>query len=347
MPLTCAHLVGSLPYPDADTTFREIAGRLGGHLKRIPDGETGERARWIFWQRARVAEHPAMEVAADEDMQRIHQWDGKLIREWELFRFRAGVDPAAVEFDPGYAPEAIASYARFTAMREAGTLPAGVRFQVCLPTPMAIGYWFVSPAARPDFFAAYERAFKADLAKICAAVPHGDLAVQWDVCQEVLAWEGYFPNRPASYKADITGMLARLGNAVPEPAELGYHLCYGTPNDEHVVMPADLANAVEMTHGILAGLERSLQFVHVPAPKHRDDAAYYAPLADLAAAGGVRALSGASSTMTTGRATGDASPPRPRPSPISASPPNAAGAAATRPAPPACSTATASPWKAG
>ncbi len=281
MPLTCAHLVGSLPYPDVDTAFTEIGSRLGAHLKRIPDGETGERARWIFWQRARVEAHPAMEVAADEDKARIHQWDGKLIREWELFRFRAGVDPATVEFDPGYAPEATRSYARFTAMRDAGTLPAGVRFQVCLPTPMAVGYWFVSPSSRPDFFAAYERAFKADLAKICAAIPPDDLAIQWDVCQEVLAWEGYFPNRPASYKQDITGMLARLGNAVPEPVELGYHLCYGTPNDEHVVMPTDLANTVEITHGILAGLERSLQFVHVPAPKHRDDAAYYAPLADL------------------------------------------------------------------
>ena len=46
-------------------------------------------------------------------------------------------------------------------------------------------------------------------------------------------------------------------------------------------MPEDLANAVEMTHGILAGLARSLQFVHMPAPRHRDDAAYYAPLAGL------------------------------------------------------------------
>ena len=238
MPLTCAHLVGSLPYPDADTAFAEIGRRLGAHLKRIPDGETGERARWIYWQRAKVAEHPAMEVAADEDKARIHQWDGKLIREWELFRFRAGVDPATVEFDPGYAPEAIASYARFAAMRGAGTLPAGVRFQVCLPTPMAVGYWFVSPSSRPEFFAAYERAFRADLARICAAIPHDDLAIQWDVCQEVLAWEGYFPNRPESYKEDITGMLARLGNAVPEPVELGYHLCYGTPNDEHVVQCA-------------------------------------------------------------------------------------------------------------
>ena len=165
MPLTCAHLVGSLPYPDADTVFAEIGSRLGAHLRRIPDGETGERARWIFWQRARVEAHPAMEVATDEDKARIHQWDGKLIREWDLLRFRAGVDPATVEFDPGYAPEATRSYARFTAMRDAGTLPAGVRFQVCLPTPMAVGYWFVSPSCRPEFFAAYERAFKADLAR--------------------------------------------------------------------------------------------------------------------------------------------------------------------------------------
>ena len=60
--------------------------------------------------------------------------------------------------------------------------------------------------------------------------------------------KGYFPNRPESYKEDITSTLVQLGNAVPEPVELGYHLCYGTPNDKHVVMPTDLANTVEITH---------------------------------------------------------------------------------------------------
>ena len=46
-------------------------------------------------------------------------------------------------------------------------------------------------------------------------------------------------------------------------------------------MPTDLANTVEITHGVLDGLERSLQHVHAPAPKHRDDDACYAPLAAL------------------------------------------------------------------
>ena len=147
--------------------------------------------------------------------------------------------------------------------------------------PNGAGHWFVSPLARPDFVAACERAFRADLANTCAAIPHDDLAIQWVVCQEALAWAGYFPNRPESSKKDIAAMLARLGNAVPEPVEFGYHLCYGTPNDEHVAMPTDLAKTVEITHGFLAGLGRSLQFIHVPAPKHRDDEAYYAPPATL------------------------------------------------------------------
>ena len=62
-------------------------------------------------------------------------------------------------------------------------------------------------------------------------------------------------------------MLARLGNAVPEPAELGYHLCYGTPNDEHVVMP-EISPTRSRSPRRAAGL-RVLQFLHVPAPKHR------------------------------------------------------------------------------
>ena len=44
-------------------------------------------------------------------MVRIYQLDGKLIREWELSRICAGVDPPTVKLDPGYAPETIASYA--------------------------------------------------------------------------------------------------------------------------------------------------------------------------------------------------------------------------------------------
>ena len=85
---------------------------------------------------------------------------------------------------------------------------------------MAVSYWFVSPSARPDFFIACERAFhfQADLAKSCTAFPRNDLAIRQDNCREVLAREGYFPNRRESCKEDITGILVRLsqgGQAKP------------------------------------------------------------------------------------------------------------------------------------
>jgi hypothetical protein len=75
--------------------------------------------------------------------------------------------------------------------------------------------------------------------------------------------------------------LARLGDAVPHDVECGYHLCYGSPRDEHVVMPKDTAIMTEMTRGLLTRLRRRMDFLHLPVPKDRTDDAYFAPLADL------------------------------------------------------------------
>jgi hypothetical protein len=45
-----AHLVGSVPLPDAETVFRTLSSGLGERLRRLPDGETGPSADWIVWQ---------------------------------------------------------------------------------------------------------------------------------------------------------------------------------------------------------------------------------------------------------------------------------------------------------
>jgi hypothetical protein len=153
-----------------------------------------------------------------------------------------------------------------------------VRFQVSLPTPHASGYLYVSGPARPGYFAVYERALKAALAKIVKEIPARDLAIQWDVCQEVLAFEGYFKDRPADYKQQTFDMLGRLGDSVPTDVELGYHLCYGSPQDEHLIQPKDAALLVEMLEGISGATKRRIDFFHIPVPKDRTDQAYYAPL---------------------------------------------------------------------
>jgi hypothetical protein len=279
--LTGAHLIGSVPLSDAETVFRTVAGELGPFLDRIPDGETGTRHRWIWWQREMLLNHPAMELDPDTPPFELRQWDGALIRTTDWLRFRTGVDPATVTFDTGYAAAARDSYAVFRRLRDTGEIPAGVRFQVCLPTPMASGYMYVSPLALAAYLPVYERSLLSALRDIVDAIPHQELSIQWDVCQEVLVFEQFFPHRPASYKADIFAELARLGDAVPSDVECGYHLCYGSPRDAHVVMPKDTAILVEISNGLIDHLVRRLDFLHLPVPQDRTDAAYHAPLRDL------------------------------------------------------------------
>src|SRR5260221_6051920 len=76
-------------------------------------------------------------------------------------------------------------------------------------------------------------------------------------------------------------MLGRLGDAVPARVEMGYHLCYGSPRDEHLVQPKDGAILVEMMNGIVASTTRPVDFLHIPVPRERTDDAYFAPLSDF------------------------------------------------------------------
>ena len=276
-----AHLVGSVPLPDAETVFRTVSDAWGPHLRRISDGETGRRGRWIWFQREMLEQHPAMQPDPDEPPYALYQWDGQLLRETPYVRFRPGVDPATVDFPTGYAEAALESFDLYARLRTNGVIPADARFQVSLPTPMATAYMYVSPSAREAYIPAYERSLLSAVDEILASTPHDRISIQWDVCQEVLLFEDYFPHRPADYKEQIFDELRRLGSAVPETVDLGYHLCYGSPRDEHLVMPKDTGILVEIANGIADGLDRRLDFVHIPVPQDRSDREYFLPMDGL------------------------------------------------------------------
>ena len=276
-----AHLVGSIPLPDAETVFRAVSQALGPCLRRIPDGETGDRSRWIWFQRAMLESHPDMEVDTSAEPYRLYQWDGKLLRETPWIKFKDGVDPTAVEFPTGYRDAALESYQVYARLQDAGVIAPNVRFQVSIPTPMATAYMYISAGARDAYIPAYERSLLAAVTEIMDAVPPDRLAIQWDVCQEVLLFEDYFEGRPADYKEQIFRELARIGGHVPAAVELGYHLCYGSPADEHLVMPKDMGVLVEISNEIASRLSRRLDFLHLPVPKDRTDAGYFEPLRSL------------------------------------------------------------------
>ncbi len=281
-PITCgAHLIGSIPLENAETVFRTVAAALSPYVQRIPDGETGERIRWIYFQRNMLSDHPAMEVDSTVPPFALYQWDGTLIRETPWLRFRPDVDPRTVTFHTGYAEAALDSYAGFQALQDEEIIPPGVKFQVCLPTPMATAYMYISPKSREAYISVYEHALMQALQQIVSQIPAHTLSIQWDVCQEVLVFEDYFSDRPADYQQQIFAELARLGDAVPEAVDMGYHLCYGSPADAHLVMPKDMAIMVDIVNGFSDAMARRIDFLHLPVPKDRTDAAYFRPLANL------------------------------------------------------------------
>ncbi len=112
------HLIGSIPLDDSEQVFRRLAGELGPFLRCMPDGETGERSRWVYFQRQMLLDHPAMEIDPTVPPYKFVQWDGKVVREIEQVRFKPGVDPATVVFQTGYDKAALASWAVFKRLRE-------------------------------------------------------------------------------------------------------------------------------------------------------------------------------------------------------------------------------------
>jgi hypothetical protein len=275
------HLVGSIPLPDAETVFRTLSGAVGRHLVRLPDGETGIRKTWIRFLQDVLLENPAIELAKDVPPFKFTQWDGKVVREIPRLRLKPGAKPDANAFKTGYADMAIESWRLFDRMQKAGAIPADVKFQISIPTPIAPTYNNMVPSDRPGLLPALTQHFIGEVGKIANALPNDRIALQWDVCQEVLAWEGYYETGPVDFRTETIDVLTRIGDAVPAGIELGYHLCYGSPADEHMVQPKDAGVMVEMTNAIVAGVKRPIQFFHMPVPKGRTDDAYFAPLEKL------------------------------------------------------------------
>jgi hypothetical protein len=268
------HFVGSVALDTPEELYASAGELLGPHLRRLPDGEPGGRRLWISWQIPVLRANESLEPA-------ISTGQGIALVPLKL---REGVGPNDVHFgELGYAREARTSYVDFLSARAAGALPPDVRFQVSLPTPYAVINSFCVPEDAPSILPAYERAMLREAQRICAAVPHDDLAIQWDVCIEMVQWDGRWPGAPRfpGMGSAFAGLFERLSQAVPDDVELGFHLCYGDLDAAHFVEPIDLAKAVELANLILSSAGRDVAYVHMPVPADRDDDGYYAPLRDL------------------------------------------------------------------
>ena len=264
------HLVGSIPLADAPTVFHTVASTVGDALGRIPDGETGPRTRWNSWTAPTYERTPGLELVPPPP---------ESYTPWQQARLAIAPEDLVLE-RIGFADAAIASYVVFRDLLADGTIPTGTRFQVCLPSPIAPMTVLIEESSRAGVEPAHLRQLHAEIAEILAAIPHDQLAIQWDVCQDVGIWEGYYPAYFEDREQGVIDRLAACAEVIPTDVELGYHLCYGDFKHKHFMEPSDLGVCAQITARLTAAAARTIDYVHVPVPIDRDDDAYFEPLAD-------------------------------------------------------------------
>jgi hypothetical protein len=276
-------IVGSVPLENAQAVFRAVGGILGERVESIPDGETGPRLHWIEWQTHVFDVNPMFELVRSADE---FDWRNKNVASaWKTkpwYALRPDADAGKLAFGAlGYAEAAKDSFAVFSRCKSEGTVHATCKFQVSLPTPYNVIDQRVAPAHRLAVEGPYEARMRQEIAEIAAAIPHGELAIQWDVAHEVQNLDGGRPHWFDDPERRIIERLGRLGNSVPADIELGFHLCYGDFAHRHFIEPKDTGLMVRLSNSLAQSIKRPIEWIHMPVPRNRTDDAYFAPLSAL------------------------------------------------------------------
>lgn len=285
--MTGIYLTGSVNKPTADEVFAFVGQHLQPGATRVPDGETGGRANWVLTQEPVFAGNPGLTA--------VPAPDGR-----DRYVLADGVTPQTLTFGRfDYADHARSSYALFARAREAGVLAPGTRFLVSLPTPFNAVSFYAPLDSQLDLLPAYERATRAGVEEIQDAVPHDDLAVQWDLPTELATVEGWFANPFADHEA-IFAATARAADWVAPRADLTFHLCFGDskfgaspfmgepPNAEAAerggrhILPRDTRSVVELANGLSRHVTRPIAAFQAATMTSWNRAAHWQPLSDLA-----------------------------------------------------------------
>lgn len=274
------HLVGSIGLDSVEEVFATVGPMLGRHLRRIPDGEPGPRRLWVSFQYPLLRASPFLRPDPSGALRKTSGFP--------LLCLAEGVGSDEVRFgELGYAREARASYLDFLAARRRGDIPAGVRLQVCLPTPMSVIYAFCTARDVVAVEKAYQAAMVREVEAVCRHIPHADLCIQWDVCHDMILWDGQeqdqFPRVQAS-RPEIAQRFADLCAPIPEDVELGIHLCYGDFGGKHFFDPVTARHLVDIANAIAATVPHPIAYVHLPVPLPRASEDYFAPMREFALA---------------------------------------------------------------
>jgi hypothetical protein len=275
-------LVGSLPADSTDSALRAAGELFGDMVFALPDGETGPRAAWVGFEREQLV-RPNPDV---DTVQTTASPTGipRHAHETPVFKIREGVDELHFESWPRI-DEAIASYERFRELRDEGVIPDGLRFQIGLPFPSSAlnGFKADWAADYPVAVRAYYDLVERELARLTGEIPPSDLAIQWDVCYEVLDIEGVISWMSDGAWERFADGVSALTHLIPEDVLVGYHFCYGTFPEWPMYEARDMGTIVKMANHAVENSGRKVDWLHLAGPRYlrSEDEGFFEPLSEL------------------------------------------------------------------
>jgi len=275
--------VGPVPLADEESVFTTLYAALGPHLRRISDGQTGDRRDVIGWPYRRLASNGGLEVAADAPALTVPAGPaGGGSTSYPRLRLKPGLAAGDVSLDLGYG-EAAKSYVHFAGLKRNGRLRPDLRFLVTLPSATSVSALFIAPEHRDAFVERYEHALLAEIEVLANAITHAELAVQVD-----LQAEACLAANPAEYWqedviAEEVARAVRIGRAVPQLAELGFRLRREPPAPiaRGGAAPVSDELLVELANTLAASTGRPVHWFVLPFESGHDSADAFAPLARL------------------------------------------------------------------
>ena len=207
-------------------------------------------------------------------------------------RVRDGESLDTLRFDDlGYAQAAMSSYRRVRPPQARRPDPGA------LPVPGVAAHAAGAdrrlrraPRTRARIEPLYEARMLHELATIFDAIPHDQLAIQWDTNFEFAMLDGVMPAWFDDPRSSIVERLVRLGRSIPADVQLGYHFCHGHER-HHRERPYDAQPLVDIANALSLSLGRSLDWVHLPGRRAAASTSrFFETLAQLAAAARRRRL---------------------------------------------------------
>lgn len=281
-------LIGSIPHHSIPEAMEMFGGPLGRHLHTLPDGEVGWRRFWITRVHFQVlAIHPDLEIIQrprrDDGVERIYPHDAS--DNWN-FKVRDGVDKVVfghAGWRLGFYQDAVNSYQFFKSLKEKGSIPGHLRFQVSIPTAVSAlpPRVFPHPGDLAKVRPGYIDAVRAEVSAMIEQIPAEELAIQWDCSTELQDVYGGVPGVPAEGALERNvPQIRELSRDIPESVQLGFHLCFGTLGGWPRFAPDSADRVVELANAFIAGAGRKVDWMHIPV-LDRSDEAYYQPFANL------------------------------------------------------------------